>query len=147
MWQTIEKTKQHGFGPEVKRRIMLGTYALSSGYYDAYYIKAQKVRTLIIQDFQNAFNKYDLLITPTSPSVAFKIGEKDKDPVEMYRSDLCTIPASIAGLPAISIPCGFVNNLPVGMQIIAKHLGEDTILKAAYTYEQSTNWHTMRPPL
>jgi aspartyl-tRNA(Asn)/glutamyl-tRNA(Gln) amidotransferase subunit A len=147
MWKTMEKTKQHGFGPEVKRRIMLGTYALSSGYYDAYYMKAQKVRTLIIQDFQNAFNKYDVLITPTSPSVAFKIGEKDKDPVQMYKSDLCTIPPSIAGIPAISIPCGFVNNLPVGMQIIAKHLGEETILRTAYTYEQSTNWHTMRPPL
>ena len=147
MWQAIEKTKEHGFGPEVKRRIMLGTYALSAGYYDAYYLKAQKVRTLISREFQDAFQRYDVLITPTSPSVAFKLGEKVEDPVQMYLSDLCTIPVNIAGIPAISIPCGFVDGLPVGMQIMAKPLAEETILKVAYTYEQATEWHKMRPEL
>ena len=147
MWQAIEKTKEHGFGPEGKRRIMLGTYALSAGYYDAYYLKAQKVRTLISREFQDAFQRYDVLITPTSHSVAFKLGEKVEDPVQMYLSDLCTIPVNIAGIPAISLPCGFVDGLPVGMQIMAKPLAEETILRVAYTYEQATEWHKMRPEL
>ncbi|MBF8266538.1 MAG: glutamyl-tRNA(Gln) amidotransferase, subunit [Dehalococcoidia bacterium] len=147
MWQAMEKTKQHGFGPEVKRRIMLGTYALSAGYYDAYYLKAQKVRTLIRREFQEAFQRYDVLVTPTSPTVAFKLGEKMEDPVQMYLSDVCTIPVNIAGIPALSLPAGFVDGLPVGMQIMGKPLGEETILRVAYTYEQATEWHKMRPKL
>ena len=147
MWQAMEATKQHGFGPEVKRRIMLGTYALSAGYYDAYYLKAQKVRTLIYREFQQAFQRFDVLITPTSPTVAFKLGEKVEDPMQMYLSDICTIPVNIAGIPAISLPAGFVDDLPVGMQIIGKPLGEETILRVAHAYEQATDWHTMRPNL
>ena len=147
MWESMEKTKQYGFGAEVKRRIMLGTYALSAGYYDAYYLKAQKVRTLIKRDFEQAFEKYDVLVTPTSPTVAFRIGEKTDDPVQMYLSDVCTLPINIAGIPAISIPAGIVNGLPVGMQIIAKHFAEETLLRVAFTYEQSTSWHTKKPSL
>lgn len=147
MWEAMEKTKQYGFGAEVKRRIMLGTYALSAGYYDAYYLKAQKVRTLIKSDFEQVFQKYDVLVTPTSPTVAFKIGEKVDDPVAMYLSDLCTLPINIAGVPAISIPAGFVNGLPAGMQIIGKHFGEEAILQAAYAFEQATSWHTTNPSL
>ncbi|MCX6004447.1 MAG: Asp-tRNA(Asn)/Glu-tRNA(Gln) amidotransferase subunit GatA [Chloroflexi bacterium] len=145
MWEAMEKTKQYGFGPEVKRRIMLGTYALSAGYYDAYYVKAQKVRTLIKQEFEEAFKKYDALVTPTSPTVAFKIGEKTDDPVQMYLSDVCTLPINIAGVPAVSIPAGMVNGLPVGMQIIGKHFSEETLLRLAYAYEQATPWHTKKP--
>ena len=147
MWEAMERTKQHGFGPEVKRRIMLGTYALSAGYYDAYYLKAQRVRTLISREFQEAFQKYDVLITPTSPSVAFKLGAKVEDPVQMYQNDVCTIPVNIAGIPAMSLPAGFVDGLPVGMQIIGKPLAEETILRVAYTYEKATAWHKMRPEL
>ena len=145
MWDAMERTKQNGFGWEVKRRIMLGTYALSAGYYDAYYLKAQKVRTLISREFQMAFENYDVLITPTSPTVAFKLGEKAEDPVQMYLSDICTIPVNIAGIPAMSLPAGFVDGLPVGMQIISKPLGEETILRVGYAYEQATEWHSMRP--
>jgi aspartyl-tRNA(Asn)/glutamyl-tRNA(Gln) amidotransferase subunit A len=144
MWEAMEKTRQYGFGDEVKRRIMLGTYALSAGYYDAYYLKAQKVRTLIRREFDQAFEKYDALITPTSPTVPFKLGEKLDDPVQMYLSDVCTLPINIAGVPAISIPAGFAGGLPVGMQIIAKPFGEETILKVAYAYEQATEWHKRR---
>jgi aspartyl-tRNA(Asn)/glutamyl-tRNA(Gln) amidotransferase subunit A len=141
------KTRQFGFGPEVKRRIMLGTYALSAGYYDAYYLKAQKVRTLIKQEFDEAFQQYDALITPTSPTTAFKLGEKTDDPIQMYLSDVCTLPINIAGVPAISIPAGFVNNLPVGMQIISKHFNEETIFHIAYAYEQTTDWHQIKATL
>ena len=141
MWEGMEKTKQFGFGPEVKRRIMLGTYALSAGYYDAYYLKAQKVRTLIRRDFDAAFEKYDALVTPTSPTVPFKIGEKADNPVQMYLSDVCTLPINIAGVPAISIPAGFANGLPVGMQIIGKPFSEETLLKISYAYQQVTDWH------
>ena len=144
MWEAMEKTRQFGFGEEVKRRIMLGTYALSAGYYDAYYLKAQKVRTLIRREFDQAFEKYDALITPTSPTVPFKLGEKLDDPVQMYLSDVCTLPINIAGVPAISIPAGFGSGLPIGMQIIGKPFGEETILKVAYAYEQATEWHKMR---
>ena len=147
MWESMEKTKQFGFGAEVKRRIMLGTYALSAGYYDAYYLKAQKVRTLIKRDFDRAFETYDVLITPTSPTVAFKIGEKADDPVQMYLSDVCTLPINIAGVPAISIPAGFVDGLPVGMQFIGKHFAEETLLRAAYAYEQATSWHKQKPAI
>ncbi|MDD4860293.1 MAG: Asp-tRNA(Asn)/Glu-tRNA(Gln) amidotransferase subunit GatA [Dehalococcoidales bacterium] len=141
MWEDMEKTRQFGFGPEVKRRIMLGTYALSAGYYDAYYLKAQKVRTLIRREFDAAFEKYDALVTPTSPTVPFKIGEKAADPIQMYLSDVCTLPINIAGVPAISIPAGFANGLPVGMQIIGKHFAEETLFRVAYAYEQATEWH------
>jgi aspartyl-tRNA(Asn)/glutamyl-tRNA(Gln) amidotransferase subunit A len=144
MWEAMEKTRQFGFGDEVKRRIMLGTYALSAGYYDAYYLKAQKVRTLIRREFDQAFTKYDALVTPTSPTVPFKIGEKLDDPVQMYMSDVCTLPINIAGVPAISIPAGFGNGLPIGMQLIGKPFGEETLLKVAYAYEQATEWHKMR---
>ncbi|MFC1967225.1 Asp-tRNA(Asn)/Glu-tRNA(Gln) amidotransferase subunit GatA [Chloroflexota bacterium] len=147
MWESIEKTREDGFGPEVKRRIMLGTYALSAGYYDAYYVKAQKVRTLIRREFDSAFEKYDALVTPTSPTVPFKIGEKTDDPVQMYLSDVCTLPINIAGVPAISIPAGFAEGLPVGMQIIGKPFAEETILKIAHAYEQATEWHTQSPEI
>jgi aspartyl-tRNA(Asn)/glutamyl-tRNA(Gln) amidotransferase subunit A len=145
MWDTMEKTRQFGFGPEVKRRIMLGTYALSSGYYDAYYIKAQRVRTLIRQEFDKAFEKYDALLTPTSPTVPFKIGEKTDNPLQMYLSDICTLPINIAGVPGISIPAGFAGNLPIGMQIIGKPFSEETLLRIAYAYEQATGWQKRKP--
>ncbi len=141
MWEALEKTRQHGFGAEVKRRIMLGTYALSAGYYDAYYLKAQKVRTLIRQEFDQAFEKFDALVTPTSPTVPFKIGEKVDNPLQMYLSDVCTLPINIAGVPAISIPAGFADGLPIGMQIIGKPFSEETILKIAHAYQQATEWH------
>lgn len=144
MWESMEKTRENGFGPEVKRRIMIGTYALSAGYYDAWYVKAQKVRTMIRREFDSAFEKYDALITPTSPTVPFKIGEKTDDPLAMYLSDVCTLPINIAGVPAVSIPAGFVDGLPVGMQIIGKHFSEETLLKVAYAYEQATEWHKRR---
>jgi aspartyl-tRNA(Asn)/glutamyl-tRNA(Gln) amidotransferase subunit A len=141
-------TRSQGFGAEVKRRIMLGTYALSSGYYEAYYRKAQQVRTLIKRDFDDAFSKVDILVTPTSPTTAFKIGEKASDPLRMYLSDIFTIAVNLAGVPAMSIPCGFTsNNLPVGLQLIGKHFDEETIFKAAYAYEQATDWHRRKPDL
>lgn len=138
-------TRSEGFGREVKRRIMLGTYALSSGYYDAYYKKAQQVRTLIIEDFKEAFKKYDVIISPTSPTTAFKIGEKSSDPMLMYLSDVCTVPINIAGLPAVSIPCGFSSGLPVGLQIIGKHFDEQTVLNVANAFQKNTDFHTARP--
>ena len=141
-------TRAQGFGPEVKRRIMLGTYALSSGYYDAYYKKAQQVRTLIKQDFDSAFKIADVIATPTSPTPAFKVGEKAVDPLQMYLSDIFTISVNLSGAPAISIPCGFTNdNLPVGLQLIGRHFDEESLLKVGYAYEQSTEWHLRRPAL
>ena len=145
MWEGMEKTKQFGFGAEVKRRIMLGTYALSSGYYDAYYLKAQKVRTLIRLEFDQAFEKYDALVTPTSPTIPFKIGEKADNPLQMYLSDVCTLPINIAGVPAISIPAGFGGGLPIGMQVIGKPFSEPTLLKISYAYQQVTDWHKRKP--
>ena len=145
MWDNMDATRQFGFGPEVKRRIMLGTYALSAGYYDAYYLKAQKVRTLIREDYARAFEKCDALITPSSPSVPFKLGEKVDDPLQMYLSDICTIPANIAGIPGISIPAGFSDGLPVGMQIMAPQFGEEILLRTAFAYEQATEWHLKKP--
>ncbi|MDE2940633.1 MAG: Asp-tRNA(Asn)/Glu-tRNA(Gln) amidotransferase subunit GatA [Chloroflexota bacterium] len=145
MWQAMETTRQQGFGSEVKRRIMLGAYALSAGYYDAYYLKAQQVRTLIRQDFARVFEQVDALVTPTSPVVAFPIGEKTADPVQMYLIDVCTLPINIAGLPAMSVPCGFSEGLPVGMQLIGPQLAEERLLNIAYTYEQATEWHKARP--
>ena len=142
-----KKSRSEGFGPEVKRRIILGTYVLSSGYYDAYYKKAQQVRTLVMNEFNKAFEKYDVILTPTSPTVAFDIGSKSDNPLEMYLADICTVSVNIAGLPGISIPCG-VNSegMPIGMQIIGKHFDEETILNAAYTYEQHTNFRDKYKP-
>jgi aspartyl-tRNA(Asn)/glutamyl-tRNA(Gln) amidotransferase subunit A len=141
-------TRAKGFGAEVKRRIMLGTYALSSGYYDAYYKKGQQVRTLIKNDFDAAFSKADVLVTPTAPTPAFRIGEKATDPLQMYLSDIFTISVNLAGVPAISLPCGFTKeNLPIGLQIIGKHFDEETMLKAAYAYEQGADWRMRRPAL
>lgn len=145
---TYMKTRANGFGAEVKRRIMLGTYALSAGYYEAYYKKAQQVRTLIKQDFEKVFKEVDVFVTPTSPTPAFKLGEKTEDPLQMYLSDIFTISVNLAGVPGISIPCGFTtNNMPVGMQIIGKHFDEESILKVAFAYEQNTEWHKRRPNL
>ncbi|UCC60185.1 MAG: Asp-tRNA(Asn)/Glu-tRNA(Gln) amidotransferase subunit GatA [Dehalococcoidia bacterium] len=147
MWDAMEKTRQHGFGPEVKRRIMLGTYALSAGYYEAYYLKAQKVRTLITREFAEAFSKCDVLVTPTSPTVPFRIGERVDDPLQMYLADVCTLPINIAGIPGISVPAGFVDGLPVGMQILGKPFAEETLFRAAFAYEQATEWRHRRPVL
>ena len=147
MWDALEKTRQHGFGAEVKRRIMLGTYALSAGYYDAYYLKAQRVRTLIRREFQDAFKRFDALVMPTSPSVAFKLGERMTDPVQMYLSDILTLPANIAGIPGISVPAGIADGLPVGLQVMSRALGEEILFRIAYAFEQATEWHKMRPEL
>lgn len=146
--EMYSRTRAEGFGAEVKRRIMLGTYVLSSGYYDAYYRKAQKARTLIKEDFDKAFEKADILLTPTTPTTAFKIGEKSDDPLQMYLSDIFTISVNLGGVPAMSVPCGFDRNgLPVGLQLIGKHFDEGTILKVAYCYEQATEWHLRKPEL
>ncbi len=142
------KTRDEGFGAEVKRRIILGTYALSSGYYEAYYKKAQQVRTLISRDFEKAFKTVDLIVTPTTPTPAFRAGEKTGDPLQMYLSDIFTISINLAGAPGISVPCGFTSGgLPVGLQIIGRHFDEKSIFKAAYAYEQNTDWHKRRPGL
>ena len=147
MWGAMEQSRQQGFGPEVTRRIMLGTFALSAGYYDAYYLKAQQARTLIRRDFAEVFESVDALVTPTSPVVAFPVGEKASDPVQMYLIDVCTLPVNIAGLPGLSVPCGFSDGLPVGMQLIGPHLSEATLLRIGHAYEQSTEWHSLRPGL
>lgn len=140
-------SRTEGFGPEVKRRIILGTYVLSSGYYDAYYKKAQQVRTLVKKEFNKAFEKYDILITPTSPTVAFNIGQRSNNPLEMYLADICTVSINIAGLPGISVPCGVDSQgMPIGMQIIGKHFDEETILNAAYTYEQKIKFRDVYKP-
>ena len=147
MWQAMEKTRQYGFGPEVTRRIMLGTFALSTGYYDAYYLKAQQARTLIRRDFARVFESVDALVTPTSPVVAFPLGARTSDPVQMYLIDVCTLPVNIAGLPGLSVPCGFSEGLPVGMQLIGPHLADETLLRVGHAYQQATKWHEARPPL
>jgi aspartyl-tRNA(Asn)/glutamyl-tRNA(Gln) amidotransferase subunit A len=143
------KTRGAGFGAEVKRRIILGTYVLSSGYYDAYYLRAQKVRTLIRNDFLNAFEMVDAIVTPTSPTAAFKIGEKSDDPLQMYLSDIFTISCNLAGICGISLPCGFTKSpkLPIGLQLLGKPFGEETLLKIAHAYEQHTDWHQEKPPV
>jgi aspartyl-tRNA(Asn)/glutamyl-tRNA(Gln) amidotransferase subunit A len=147
------KTRGAGFGAEVKRRIILGTYVLSSGYYDAYYIRAQKVRTLIRQDFLKAFETVDAILTPTTPTAAFKVGEKSDDPLQMYLSDIFTISCNLAGICGISVPCGFTKptgtapRLPIGLQLLGKPFGEETMFRLAHAYEQSTGWHHERPPL
>jgi len=147
--ELYSKTRGAGFGPEVKRRIILGTYVLSSGYYDAYYLRAQKVRTLIRQDFLKAFEKVDAIVTPTSPTAAFKIGEKSDDPLQMYLSDVFTISCNLAGICGISLPCGFTKSpkLPIGLQLLGKPFGEEAMLKIAHAYEQSTGWHKERATL
>jgi len=145
------RTREEGFGPEVKRRIILGTYVLSSGYYDAYYLRAQKVRELIRQDFAKAFEKVDALISPTSPMPAFKLGERTANPLQMYLADVFTSPANLAGICGISVPCGFADvdghRLPIGLQLLGKSLDEARVLQIAYAYEQSTEWHKARPPI
>ncbi len=143
------KTRGAGFGPEVKRRIILGTYALSAGYYDAYYLRAQKVRTLIRQDFEKAFEKCDAIVTPTSPEVAFQIGAKTDDPLKMYLSDIFTISVNLAGICGVSLPCGFTSSprLPIGLQVLGKPFGEETVLRVAHAYEQATAWHKEKPEL
>jgi aspartyl-tRNA(Asn)/glutamyl-tRNA(Gln) amidotransferase subunit A len=143
--ETYLRTRGEGFGPEVKRRIMLGTYALSSGYYDAYYVKAQKVRTLIKRDFDEAFANVDAIVAPTSPTVAFGIGARTDDPYQMYLADVFTIPANMAGIPGISVPCGLSEGLPVGLQVLGKAFDERTVLAVAHAYEQATDWHTREP--
>jgi aspartyl-tRNA(Asn)/glutamyl-tRNA(Gln) amidotransferase subunit A len=146
--EMYSRTRAEGFGSEVKRRIMLGTYVLSAGYYDAYYLKAQKVRTLIRQDFLNAFGACDLIATPVAPTTAFRLGEKTADPLTMYLSDIFTIAVNLAGLPGLSVPCGFDDKgMPISVQLIGKPFGEDTLLQAAYAYEQATEWHLRKPPL
>ena len=140
------KTREKGFGAETKRRIMLGTFALSAGYYDAYYLKAQKVRTLIRQDFEKAFETCDALITPVAPTTAFRIGEKITNPLDMYLSDVFVVAVNLAGIPALSVPCGFSNGLPVGMQIIGPHLSEETLLRIGHLYQSQTDWHLQHPP-
>lgn len=150
MWETYRRTRGAGFGPEVKRRIMLGTYALSAGYYDAYYLKAQKVRTLVKQDFDEAFNKasssVDVIACPTSPSTAFKIGERIDDPLQMYLSDVFTLAVNLAGICGLALPCGFdEDGLPIGLQLIGPAFGEELVLRAGYAYEQATDWHTRLP--
>jgi aspartyl-tRNA(Asn)/glutamyl-tRNA(Gln) amidotransferase subunit A len=139
------RSRGEGFGDEVKRRIMIGTYALSAGYYDAYYLKAQQCRRLISQDFQEAFKEVDVIMGPTAPGTAFKAGEKSDDPVSMYLEDLFTINTNLAGLPGMSIPAGFVNNLPVGLQIIGNYFDEARLLNVAHRYQQQTDWHTQMP--
>jgi aspartyl-tRNA(Asn)/glutamyl-tRNA(Gln) amidotransferase subunit A len=140
------RTRDEGFGAEVKRRLMLGTYALSAGYYEAYYKKAQQVRTLIRQDFEQAFRQVDVIVAPTAPTPAFRIGEKTDDPLQMYLSDVFTIPVNLAGLPGISIPCGFSSTgLPIGLQIIGKPFDEETVLRVAYAFEQQTAYHRRKP--
>ena len=140
------RTRGEGFGAEVKRRILMGTYVLSAGYYDAYYLQAQKIRQLISQDFSRAFEDVDLIAGPTAPTPAFSMGQKIDDPVQMYLNDIYTIGASLAGLPALSTPCGLVNNLPVGLQLIGPHLSEERLLKAAHYFQQETDWHALVPP-
>lgn len=148
LWDTYERTRGMGFGPEVKRRIMLGTYALSAGYYDAYYGQAQKVRTLIKAEFENAFQKVDVIASPVTPTTAFRLGEKVDDPLSMYMEDLLTLPASLAGIPGLSVPCGRDSKgLPVGLQLCGPFLGEDKILKVGWAFQQVTRWHLEAPTL
>ncbi len=145
--EMFSRTRERGFGAEVKRRIMLGTYALSAGFYEAFYLKAQRARTLVRRDFEQAFERVDLVLLPTSPTVAFPLGERVSDPLQMYLADIFTIPVNLAGLPAISVPCGFAGGLPVGMQLIGRAFDEASVLRAAHAYEQATEWGRREPPL
>ncbi len=141
------ETRDHGFGAEVKRRIILGTFVLSSGYYDAYYLRAQKVRTLIRRDFEAAFETCDVVATPTSPVAAFRFGEKTDDPLQMYLADIFTVPANLAGIPGISLPCGFASGLPVGLQLLARPFDEAALLRLCAAFERATPHHRAEPPL
>ena len=143
--ELYKKSRSDAFGPEVKRRILIGTYALSAGYYDAYYLKAQKIRKIISNEFENAFKEVDLILGPTAPDTAFKLGEKTNDPIAMYLSDVFTVSTNLAGLPAMSIPMGFKNKLPLGLQIIGNHFDESKILALAHHYQKLTDWHTKVP--
>jgi aspartyl-tRNA(Asn)/glutamyl-tRNA(Gln) amidotransferase subunit A len=144
----FKKTRSEKFGQEVKRRIMLGTYALSAGYYDAYYLQALRVRTLVKQDFDKAFEKVDVLVTPIAPTPAYKIGDMVSDPMKMYLQDVCTVPVNLSGVPGISVPCGFSDDgMPIGLQIIGKPLGEETLIRTAYTFEQNNEFHKSIAPL
>ncbi|MBD3359164.1 MAG: Asp-tRNA(Asn)/Glu-tRNA(Gln) amidotransferase subunit GatA [Candidatus Buchananbacteria bacterium] len=147
LMEVYTQSRAQGLGPEAKRRIMIGTYTLSAGYYDAYYKKAMKIRTLIKQEFEKILNKVDLILMPATPTAAFKLGEKTDDPLTMYLQDVYTVPVSLSGLPSISIPCGFIENLPVGMQLVAKQFNEAQILQAAYAYEQGNAWQDVKPKL
>jgi aspartyl-tRNA(Asn)/glutamyl-tRNA(Gln) amidotransferase subunit A len=148
LWDGYRKTRGQGFGPEVKRRIMLGTYALSAGYYDAYYLKAQQVRTLIRHDFEEALSRVDVIACPTTPTTAFRIGEKADDPLSMYLSDIFTLSVNLAVICGLSLPCGFDDSgLPIGLQLIAGPFQEEVVLRAGYAYEQATEWHRKRPKL
>lgn len=147
MWETFRQTREAGFGPEVKRRIMLGTYALSAGYYDAYYLKAQQVRTLLRRDFEEAFQKVDVLVSAAAPGIAFELGSKVNDPLQMYLIDVLTVTLNLGGVCGISVPCGFSEGMPVGLQIIGPALGESLILQTAYQYQQATEWHKQKPLL
>jgi aspartyl-tRNA(Asn)/glutamyl-tRNA(Gln) amidotransferase subunit A len=148
LMEMYTQTRANGFGKEVKRRIILGTYVLSAGYYEAYYRKASQVRTLIRQDFEEAFRKVDVILTPTAPTPAFRIGEKVEDPLQMYLSDIHTIPVNLAGIPAITIPCGFSHeNLPIGVQMMGKHFDEGILLRVAYTFERNTDFHLKKAPI
>jgi len=146
LYTLYARSRREGFGAEVKRRIMLGTFALSSGYYDAYYLRAQRVRAVIRREFDEALDRFDLLLGPVAPTPAFLLGEKIEDPFQMYLSDIYTIPVNLAGLPGISVPCGFARGLPVGLQLIGPAFGEATVLNAAFAFEQATPHHTVRPP-
>ena len=139
------KSRTQGFGEEVKRRILIGTYVLSHGYYDAYYLQAQRIRRLIAQDFVEAFKQCDVIMGPTSPSTAFKIGEKAADPVQMYLSDIYTIAVNLAGLPGMSVPCGFAGGLPIGLQLIGDYFSEARLLGVAHRYQQASDWHSQHP--
>jgi aspartyl-tRNA(Asn)/glutamyl-tRNA(Gln) amidotransferase subunit A len=147
MWETFRQTREAGFGPEVKRRIMLGTYALSAGYYDAYYLKAQQVRTLLRRDFEQAFQEVDVLVSAASPGVAFELGARVNDPLQMYLIDVLTVTLNLGGVCGISVPCGFSEGMPVGLQIVGPALGESAILQVAYQYEQATDWRQQKPAL
>ncbi|MDR7541884.1 MAG: amidase family protein, partial [Armatimonadota bacterium] len=147
LYTLYARTRAEGFGPEVKRRIMLGTFALSEGYYEGFYKKAQQVRTLVRRDFDRCFQRVDVLATPTSPVAGFRLGERTADPLQMYLADVYTIPVNLAGLPGISVPCGFVDGLPVGLQLVGRPFEEATVLRVAYAYEQATDWHRHRCPL
>lgn len=147
IWETYRQTRERGFGPEVKRRIMLGTFALSAGYYDAFYLKAQKVRTLIRQDFDRAFEQVDVIVGPTSPTTAFRIGERVDDPLQMYMSDVFTLSCNLAGICGLSVPCGFADGLPIGLQIQGPAFDEESVIRVAYAYEQATPWHGQHPKM
>ena len=146
MWENMEQTRGRGFGAEVKRRIMIGTYALSSGYYDAYYLKAQRVRTVIRREFDAAFERYDVIASPVTPTPAFRIGEKTSDPYAMYLNDIFTLPVNIAGLPGISVPCGLSDGMPVGLQVMGRAFDEAVVLRVADAYERAAGFTDLRPP-